>query len=236
MVEGLEHMMCSEKLVIHLFSLKRRLEGIQLLCSSIRRDVVEKMESDYSQRWDYSQKVVETIITGWKKENSKWMEGKDSPPSECLSSGTSCPERMRNLHPWGFSKHAWINSWGAWSQSCMEQGLDWRCLEFHSILHPSMILCIHCWILATSTFARHNTAHPLKTRPGGLRKHLCLKQGTRWEDETVWEKSNCTHLFTFQWLFCDLISIQRSSYRQTHIIFYWLKGIWFCAITLSYWL
>lgn len=97
MAEGLEHMMCSEKLVIHLFSLKRRLEGIQLLCSSIRRDVVEKMESDYSQRC--TKKVVETIITDWKKENSKWVEGKDSPPSECLSSGTSCPERLRNLHP-----------------------------------------------------------------------------------------------------------------------------------------
>lgn len=45
-----------------------------------------------------------------KKRNSKWIEGKNSASQDCLSTGIGCPERIGNLHPWRFSKYAWINS------------------------------------------------------------------------------------------------------------------------------
>lgn len=78
MVEGLEHMTYSEKMEICLFSLKRRLRGIQLVCSFTQRGVVEKIVRLFPERHEERSRDN----TPGFKENSKRMEGKYSPPQE----------------------------------------------------------------------------------------------------------------------------------------------------------
>ncbi|KAJ7400162.1 hypothetical protein BTVI_107703 [Pitangus sulphuratus] len=105
MSEELEHMTYSDKLGIRLFSLKRGSGNpvVVFFCPKgcCRENKVRLFSDVHEER-------SEDNTHGLEEGNSKRMEGKDSPPQQCLRTGTDCPEGKGDLYPRRFSEHTWI--------------------------------------------------------------------------------------------------------------------------------
>jgi len=71
---------------------------------------------------------------------SGWILGKMSSQREWWCSGTGCPGRWWNHHPWRCPRTMEMWHWGTWLPWGVGWWLDWMVLEVSSNLNDSMLL------------------------------------------------------------------------------------------------
>ena len=72
------------------------------MCKNIWREGVKKMEPGYFQWCPVT--GAQAVGTHWNAGGSVWTSGNTFLLCERLTTGMGCPERLRSLHPWRYSK------------------------------------------------------------------------------------------------------------------------------------